>query len=403
MQNENINKQKLTPLLISVENRANTHSNTNENNNANTNNNTNSNSNSNNNTNNSTNTNKTQTETDDRIQTEEDLSKYEEILKNYPKTKTYITQIYLIYPISKKAIEKAINARITIEHHFQDTYQENIIYGINQCFRFNKSRPSPAQVIDMITGDTVAELKHKETDKHKNEKSEVEKYKEAKEKYESLRNEALKQYFGEDRDNQNNNQINQSNALTNKNNILTNNQNNTQNQGQVSNKTKDQISNQNNNNQTNNQNSNNQINTQFNNSIYKPNPIRQRFKSESELHPLMYPTPIHILDEIMTDFISIQAHILSFGVLKLNGCGIGITNHLSKISTKPANQPTRLLDDCFTMYLRSKPYRTQVIKSGIVRTEIPDKFIKYVEDLIVKHEMYERNSKRRGSRIGNKK
>ena len=277
-----------------------------------------------------TDTNKTQTETDDKLQTEEDLSKYEEILKNYPKTKTYITQIYLIYPISKKAIEKAINARITIEHHFQDTYQENIIYGINQCFRFNKSRPSPAQVIAMITGDTVAELKHKETDKHKNEKTEVEKYKEAKEKYDSLRSEALKVYFGEDRDMD----------------------------------------------------------------LATTNPTRQRFKSESELRSLMYPTPIHILDEIMTDFISIQAHILSFGALKLNGCGIGITNHLSRISTKPANQPTRLLDDCFTVYLRSKPYRDQVIKSGIVRTEIPDKFIKYVEDLILKHEMYERNSKR---------
>ncbi|MDD2839999.1 MAG: hypothetical protein PHY80_02615 [Rickettsiales bacterium] len=271
---------------------------------------------------------KNQTETDDKLQTEQDLSKYNDILKNYPKTKTYITQIYLIYPISKKAIEKFINARITIEHHFKDIYQENIIYGINQCFRFNKSRPSPAQVIAMITGDTVAELKHKEMDKHKNEKSEVEKYKEAKEKYQNLRDEALKQYFGENKENPN------------------------------------------------------------------INPIRQKFKTESQLHQFIYPTPIEILDEIMTDFISIQAHILSFGMARLNGCGIGITNHLSKISTKSNEQTTRLLDDCFTMYLRSKPFRDQVIKSGIVRTETPEKFINYIEDLIMKHERYERNSER---------
>lgn len=310
MQNENIKEQKPTPLLISAENKANTYSNSNNNSN--------------------TSTNKTQTETDDKLQTEEDLSKYNDILKNYPKTKAYITQIYLIYPISKKAIEKAINARITIEHHFKDIYQENIVYGINQCFRFNKSRPSPAQVIAMITGDTVAELKHKEMDKHKNEKSEVEKYKEVKEKYQNLRDEALKQYFAENKENQN------------------------------------------------------------------INPIRQKFKTESQpySHPNMYPTPIEILDEIMTDFISIQAHILSFGIAKINGCGIGITNHLSKISTKPSNQSTRLLDDCFTMYLRSKPFRDQVIKSGTIRTEIPTAFTNYIEDLIVKHEMYERNGKR---------
>lgn len=321
MQNENIKEQKPTPLLISIENKTDTNSN-------------------------NTNTNKTQTETDDKLQTEEDLAKYNDILKNYPKTKTYITQIYLIYPISKKAIEKAINARITIEYHFKDIYQENIIYGINQCFRFNKSRPSPVQVIAMITGDTVAELKHKEMDKHKNEKSETDKYKEAKEKYETLRSEALKLYMGENKDNQ------------------------TQNQNQTNIKN----------------------NNQINNSTYKPNPTRQRFKSESELHPLMYPAPIEILDEIMTDFISIQAHILSFGVAKLNGYGIGVTNHFSKISTKPKGQPTRLLDDCFTMYLRSKSFQERVIKSGMVRTEIPDKFINYIEDLIMKHEMYERNN-----------
>ncbi|HSQ97467.1 MAG TPA: hypothetical protein VLL98_01990 [Rickettsiales bacterium] len=180
----------------------------------------------------------------------------------------------------------------------------------------------------MITGDTVAELKHKEMDKHKNEKNEIERYKEAKEKYQTLRDEALKQYFGENKENPN------------------------------------------------------------------INPIRQKFKSESQLHQLMYPTPIEILDEIMTDFISIQAHILSFGIAKLNGYGIGITNHLSKISTKPNDQSTRLLDDCFTMYLRSKPFRDQVIKSGIVRTEIPTAFTNYIEDLIVKHEMYKRNNKK---------
>ncbi|MDD2840331.1 MAG: hypothetical protein PHY80_04380 [Rickettsiales bacterium] len=320
----NMQNEKLTPLLISIENKSNTNGN-------------------------NTNTNKTQTETDDKIQTEEDLSKYNDILKNYPKTKTYITQIYLIYPISKKAIEKAINARITIEHHFKDIYQENIIYGINQCFRFNKSRPSPAQVIAMITGDTVAELKQKEMEKHKSEKTEIEKYKEAKEKYQTLRDEALKQYFGEDTDKKN-----------------INNQNSNQNRN----------SNQNTNSTT--------------------NPIRQKFKTESQpySHPNMYPTPIEILDEIMTDFISIQAHILSFGIAKLNGYGIGISNHLSKISTKPNDQSSRLMDDCFTMYLRSKPFRDQVIKSGIVRTEIPTAFINYTEDLIAKHEMYERNSKR---------
>jgi len=267
------------------------------------------------------NTDKTQTETEDKLQTEEDLSKYDEILKNYPKTKTYITQIYLIYPISKKAIEKFINARITIEHHFSDIYQANIIYGINQCFRFSKSRPSPAQVIAMITGDTLAELKHKEMDKHKNEKTEVDKYKEAKEKYESLRSEALKLYMGENKENPN------------------------------------------------------------------INPTKQRFETESQLHQLMYPTPIEILDEIMTDFISIQAHILSFGLARLNGYGIGMTNHLSKISIKPKGQPTRLLDDCFTMYLRSKPFQERVIKSGIARTEIPDASANYIEDLILNHKM----------------
>jgi hypothetical protein len=312
MQNENTKgqitkEQKSIPLLICAENKTDAN----------------------------TNNNKTQTETDDKLQTEEDLSKYDNILKGYPKTKTYITQIYLIYPISKKAIEKFINARITIEHHFKDIYQENIIYGINQCFRFNKSRPSPAQVIAMITGDTVAELKHKEMDKHKTEKTEIEKYKEAKEKYQNLRDEALKQYFGENIDRKN----------------------------------------------TDNQNTNSTTNS-----------TRQRFKNESQLHQFMYPTPIEVLDEIMTDFISIQAHILSFGIAKLNGYGIGITSHLSKISTKPNDQSSRLMDDCFTMYLRSKPFRDQVIKSGIVRTEIPNAFTNYVEDLIVKHEMYERNS-----------
>ncbi|HSQ97488.1 MAG TPA: hypothetical protein VLL98_02095, partial [Rickettsiales bacterium] len=59
----------------------------------------------------------------------------------------------------------------------------------------------------------------------------------------------------------------------------------------------------------------------------------------------------------------------------------GVTNPFlrRKISTKPSNQSTRLLDDCFTMYLRSKLFRDQVIKSGIVRIEIPDAFINYIE------------------------
>lgn len=264
--------------------------------------------------------NSSQTETDDKLQTEEDLSKYDEILKRYPKTKTYIKQISLIYPISKKTIEKMVNARNTIEHHFSEIYEQNIIYGINQCFRFNKSRPSPAQVIAMITGDTTAEQKQKEMDKSKNEKTELEKCKETKEKYENLRTEALKVYKGQNKDNPN------------------------------------------------------------------INPVRERFKQELELNSSMtYPTPLEILDEIMTDYISIQAHVLSYGIARLNGYGLGITHHLAKISIKPKGQPTRLLDDCFTMYLRSKGYIEQVIKLRTIRTEVPTAFIEYVDELIQQH------------------
>lgn len=248
------------------------------------------------------------------------MSKYNDILKNCPKAKTYIRQIALIYPISKKTIEKLINARQTIEHHFADTYEQNIIYGINQCFRFNKSRPSPAQVIAMITGDSIAELKQKEMDKNKSEKTELEKCKAAKEKYEALRKEALENY---------------------KNNPTT-------------------------------------------------AAIRQRFKIESEANSNMYDLPIKVLYEIMGDFINIQAHILSYGMAKLTGYGLGITSHFSKISTKPKHETKRLLDDCFTMYLRSKQYREQVMKSGVVRTEVPTAFVEYVEELIAEHKKYGR-------------
>ena len=127
----------------------------NNNNNFNTNvgnyNNINSNSNTNNNDNKKLLLEKPALETDDKYKIEEELSIYDDILKNYPKTRTYIKQVSLIYQVSKKTLEKFVNARMIIEHHFKDIYQENIIYGINQCFRFNKSRPSPAQVVAMTT------------------------------------------------------------------------------------------------------------------------------------------------------------------------------------------------------------------------------------------------------------
>lgn len=272
-------------------------------------------------------THQNQTETEDKFQTEEDLSKYNDILKGYPKAKIYIRQISLIYPISKKTIEKLINARQTIEHHFADIYEQNIIYGINQCFRFNKSRPSPAQVIAMITGDSVAEQKQIEINKSNNEKTEYERYRKAKEKYETLRNEALENY-----------KTNQSSAS-----------------------------------------------------------IRQRFKREAELNPRMYDSPIKVLDEIMADFISMQALILSYGLAGIKGFGIGISSHLAKISAKSKERlngkpprPPRLPDDCFTMYFRSKEFWDGVKKGGIVRTEIPTAFIEYIEDLIEMHKKWDR-------------
>lgn len=315
------------------------------------------------------NDNNSRAETDDKYKLEEELSRYDEILKSYPKTKTYIKQTALIYSISKKTIEKLINARITIEYYFKDTYQENIIYGINQCFRFNKSRPFPAQVVAMITGDSIAELKHKELEKNRTEKTESEKYKEAKHKYETLRNEAIESY-----------KRNEANSR-----------------------------------------------------------IRQALNTDKyKLNYKAYSTPIEVLDEIMIDYISIQAHILSFGISKLNGYGIGITEHLSKISAKAEIEETRnamkekyaetqytktqyaetqkntnrpepqntnkpetqseynsnnnnnstgLLNNCFTMYLRSREYQQYTIRSGTINTEIPQAFIEYIKEIIIKNKM----------------
>ena len=96
----------------------------------------------------------------------------------------------------------------------------------------------------------------------------------------------------------------------------------------------------------------------------------------------------------MIDYISIQAHILSFGVLRLNGYGIGISSRLSKIflnnrpnktyngDTNTINNP-RNTNNCFTMYLRSIEYQEEVIRSGIVKTDIPKEFIEYLEELFI--------------------
>ena len=271
-------------------------------------------------------------ETDDKYKIEEELSIYDDILKNYPKTKTYIKQISLIYQVSKKTLEKFVNARMIIEHHFKDIYQENIIYGINQCFRFNKSRPSPAQVVAMITGDSIANLKHKELEKNKNEKTEFEKYKEASEKYKQLRQDAIYNYK-----------------------------------------------------------TNNTIRKQLNTDTYN----KANYNISS--------TPLEVLDEIMIDYISIQAHILSFGVLRLNGYGIGISSRLSKIflnrsnksdktyndytrntiNTINTNNNSRNTNNCFTMYLRSNEYQEEVIRFGIVKTDVPKEFIEYLKELFI--------------------
>lgn len=99
----------------------------------------------------------------------------------------------------------------------------------------------------------------------------------------------------------------------------------------------------------------------------------------------------------MIDYISIQAHILSFGVLRLNGYGIGISSRLSKIflnnklnkmhndnsdNINTSSNP-RNTNNCFTMYLRSNEYQEEVIRSGIVKTDVPKEFIEYLKELFI--------------------
>ena len=51
------------------------------------------------------------------------------------------------------------------------------------------------------------------------------------------------------------------------------------------------------------------------------------------------------------------------------------------------NNSTGLLNNCFTMYLRSREYQQYTIRLGTINAEIPQAFIEYIKEIIIKNKM----------------
>jgi hypothetical protein len=98
---------------------------------------------------------------DARVLMEDELEYLSDLLIDYPKTKAYIRQSALIFPMSKKTIEKSINAKQVIENTLFYFSEEDITFAINQTYKYNKGRPTPMQVVAILTGDTEGNLKKK--------------------------------------------------------------------------------------------------------------------------------------------------------------------------------------------------------------------------------------------------
>jgi hypothetical protein len=74
----------------------------------------------------------------------------EKSLENYPKTKVFIKRSKELFNISARTIESMIQAKNIIEDCFKNEIPQNIIYALNECYKYKKNRPTPAQVIAVL-------------------------------------------------------------------------------------------------------------------------------------------------------------------------------------------------------------------------------------------------------------
>jgi hypothetical protein len=76
----------------------------------------------------------------------------EEELIGYPKTKAFVKRSKELFNISDKTLNSMLVAKESIEYLFRDEYEENIIYAMNECYKYRKGRPTPAQVLAELNG-----------------------------------------------------------------------------------------------------------------------------------------------------------------------------------------------------------------------------------------------------------
>lgn len=82
-------------------------------------------------------------------------------LNAYPKTKAYIKACASYFAVNNNFIRKAITNRNTIENTLKYYDEFDIDLSVSKHYLFNKARPTPMQVIAMITGEKDGDLKKK--------------------------------------------------------------------------------------------------------------------------------------------------------------------------------------------------------------------------------------------------
>jgi len=86
------------------------------------------------------------------------LEKHEELI-GYPATKTYIKSCVSFFPTNNNFIIQAIKNKDTIENTLKFYDLGDIETAISKHYVYNKARPTPLQVVAMITGEKDGDLK----------------------------------------------------------------------------------------------------------------------------------------------------------------------------------------------------------------------------------------------------
>jgi hypothetical protein len=87
---------------------------------------------------------------------------------------------------------------------------------------------------------------------------------------------------------------------------------------------------------------------------------------------------LKVLDELMENFIQMQARALTFRVKNMDGIGLPLSKHfhfISSVNGELASYPRK----CFTTFLRSSFFEEKVKQKGKLSINIPTSFIEYIE------------------------